>query len=171
MKTELLNLITEIEIARGIILQKTHAKYFYKRLIEDKATVEQMQTARLWILRGDWTGRHGKFYYSDFWPTEKQLGTIASVQVKTAEQIAEIRRQEYERGYRDGEAASAKQRDILKTSIEQENLLKKNAELHKEVFALKEELRDKTTELINTQTALSETQRIQHGNSSSNNLT
>lgn len=163
LKNEINNLITEVELARNISIPDDQAKYFFTRLLTDKVTFEQLQTARMWLLYGDWSNRYSKFCYQDFFPTEKQLNTISNVLVRTHEQIAEIRKQEFERGVAEGLKQAAAQQAILKAAVEPDKLTSKNIELYKEVFELKKELSDTRTELTNTKTALTEFQRIYNG--------
>ena len=117
----------------------------------------------MWLLYGAWSNRYSKFCYQDFFPTEKQLNTISNVLVRTHEQIAEIRKQEFERGVAEGLKQAAAQQAILKAAVEPDKLISKNIELYKEVFELKKELSDTRTELTNTKTALTEFQRIYNG--------
>jgi hypothetical protein len=166
LKIEINNLLTEVELARNIQIPDLQAQYICKRLIEENVTRGQLQTARAWFLKGDWSNRYSKFSYQDFFPTEKQLATISDVLVKTHEQIADIMRKEFERGIEAGRKQAAAEQAQLNAIAEPDKLISKNIELYKEIFELKRELKETRTQLTNTETALTEYQRIQHGQQS-----
>lgn len=163
LKIEINNLLTEVELARNISIPDDQAKYFFTRLQTDKVTQEQLQTARKWILYGDWSNRYSKFCYQDFFPTEKQLSTVSNALVKTHEQMAEIRRQEFERGFAEGQKQAALQQAKLREAVEPDKLISKNIELYKEIFELKKELSEVKSQLTNTESAFNEYQRIKNG--------
>lgn len=163
LKIEINNLLTEVELARNISIPDDQAKYFFTRLLTDKVTQEQLQTARKWILYGDWSNRYSKFCYQDFFPTEKQLSTVSNALVKTHEQMAEIRRQEFERGFAEGQKQAALQQAKLREAVEPDKLISKNIELYKEIFELKKELSEVKSQLTNTESAFNEYQRIKNG--------
>lgn len=170
LRIEINNLLTEVELARNISIPDEQAKYFLNRLIADKVSREQLQTARSWFIYGDWSNRYSKFCYQDFFPTEKQLSTISNALVKTHEQMAEIRRQEFERGFAEGQKQAALQQAKLRESVEPDKLISKNIELYKQIFELKKELAEVKSQLTNTETAFNEYQRIANGQQSTSHL-
>lgn len=108
-KTErIINLLTNVEAARGLVLEPDREEWFIHRLVTvDNISFEQLDIAELWLLRGNRTymGDSGKkILYSDFYPDNAQLRTVASHTDRffTQESLADLCRQYYDNGHRDG---------------------------------------------------------------------
>lgn len=91
---------------RGISVSKDEALTYLRLLKGDNYTIEQLQAAKLWILKGDWTfKKQNRLELSDFYPTENQMKMFRDETV-TLTKIDFHRKMKanYERGLNDGRA-------------------------------------------------------------------
>lgn len=101
LAASLKDLLLKLQLARGVDTTPERYAYFLAQLTEDGYTLPQLQTAKLWILKGNWQYKGAKplLELADFYPTPKQIEPLtAGCLVLTHADLQERAKEAYQRG-------------------------------------------------------------------------
>ena len=157
----LIQIISDLEIARGIRIDEDRVDFFVKKLIqEENVSMNQLYSAEKWILYGDWTYKGDsskKLLLSDFYPSLSQLRSIQndSWRILSMEELRMTVKNAFDEGKRIGQEAARE--DFIAADKSQHT--QKLSELTAENAKLRIEARESVMVLAKLQTSYFDLQK------------